>query len=243
LNPASLSRSKEDLVTKRSSDKGSDSRKLEPAPFEAEKVIEALVGLKKKRKYPALPGQIRTALSFPESKTERLKKYLRSLGKAGVVMPAKKGRYVAYMLAGEDPRYSGKMDEALKFELLAEIERLKGEILEIQAGPARPEPSHEKKVQARAAITPQELEEEVLRRIAALSRSRNRRTVDLWEVRRALEEIPSETLDKVLEKLGASWRLELQPVQDSTRLSAEEKATLLKLADGTLIGALAIARD
>ena len=238
----SLSGSKEDLVRRRSGDKGSDSRKLKPAPFEAEKIIEALAGLKKKRKYPALPGQILNSLSLPESKTEGLKKYLRNLGKAGVVMSSKKGRYVAYLLAGEDPRYSVKMDEALKFELLAEIERLKGEILEIHARPAEPELIDEKKLLKKATITPR-LEEEVLRRIVVLSRSRNRRTVDVWEVRRALAEIPGETQDKLLEKLGASWRIELQPVQDSTKLSDEEKATLLKLADGTLIGALAVSSD
>jgi hypothetical protein len=219
-------------VNKRSIRKGTDSAKQKVSPFETESIIEALAGLKKKRKYPALPGEILTALSFPKAKAEALKEYLKGLGKDGILIPSRKSRYRAYMLAGEDPRYSSKPDNALKFELLTEIDHLKGKILEMQASP----------IPQRTDDTGG-LEEQVLRRIAGLSRTRNRRTLDLWEVRRELPDLPPETLDTVLERLGTSWRIELQLVQDSTKLSAEEKAALLRLPDGTLVGAVAITKD
>ncbi len=229
-------------MNKRYIRKGTDSAKPKVSPFETESIIEALVGLKKSRKYPALPGEILTALSFPKAKAEALKEYLRSLGKDGILIPSKKSRYRAYMLAGEDPRYSSKPDNALKFELLAEIDRLKGDILEMQASLIPPEAGSDKARRKRTDDTGG-LEEQVLRRIAALSRTRNRRTLDLWEVRRALPDLGPETLDTVLERLGTSWRIELQLVQDSTKLSAEEKAALLRLPDGTLVGAVAITTD
>lgn len=229
-------------MSKKSTAKGGGSPKLKSATFDTEQIIDALVILKEKRKYPALPGEIISALPVPKSRVEALKKYLQTLGKEEVLVPSKKGRYRAYMLAGEDPRYSRKLDNALKFELLAEIDQLKGRILEIQARAGTPESADLGDTRFQAANL-EGLEEEVLRRIAALSRSRNRRTVDLWEVRRTLRDIPPQTLDAVLESLGSSWRIELQLVQDGTKLSPDEKAALLRLSDGKLVAAVAVASD
>jgi hypothetical protein len=236
-------------VSKKPVAKKAESRKSKGMPFDVDKIIKALSGLKKKRKYPAWPEEISSTLSSrkskigsPEAILKSLTTYLKGLSSDGVLMPSRKERRLAYIIAGDDTRYSRKLDDTLKFELLAEIERLKGQLLEMQATLTVSEPTDATRGRTRAEVA-QELEEEVFRRIAVHSRNRNRRTIDIWEVRRVLPEVPPETLDKVLEDLGTSWRIELQPVQDSTKLSAEEKGTLLKLADGTLIGALAIASD
>jgi hypothetical protein len=226
-------------VSKRSIAKGTDTPKQKVSLFETEKIIEALAGLKKRRKYPGLPGEILTALSLPKSRIQALKDYLKRLGKDGILMPSRKGRFVGYMLAGEDPRYSTRPDIALKFELLTEIERLRGELLEMRANLIPPGASADKS-RPSAAHDSGGLEEQVFQTIATLSRSRNRRTLDLWEVRRALPDLPSDVLDAVLETLGSSWRIELQLVQDSTKLSAQERNALLRLADGSVVGAVAV---
>jgi hypothetical protein len=141
------------------------------------------------------------------------------------------------MLAGEDPRYARTLDNTLKFELLGEIDQLKGQLLEMGVSLTRPGTEQPKIDDTRA------LEEEVLRTITSLSRNKKRRTLDLWEVRIALPDVPRETLDPVLESLGSSWRIELQVVQDSTKLSPHEKGALLRLSDGTLIAAVGVTRD
>lgn len=224
------------------------SRNRKGSQFETEKIIEALIDLKRRRKYPALPGEVCTALSLPKSQTAGLKEYLLGLGKEGIVTPswrtASGRRYRAYMLAGEDTRYATRRGDLfkLKFELLGEIEGLKGQILELEAnaqadqvtdGVGRQEEERE----------PESLDEIVLRKIAALSRDRNSRTLTLWEVRSVFSGLDPAKLDESLERLGSSWRLELQPVQDSTKMSPEEKGALLRLSDGTLVAALAVASD
>jgi len=218
-----------------------ESLKGQDSLVEPDKVIEALVRLKKLRKYPALPGEIGTALSVSKSRSEKLKEYLKRLGKEGILMASRKGRYGAYMLAGEDPRYAAKAENALKFELLGEIEELKARLLEFQATAHMPEPPRE--IEQVKADEYSGLEEGVLQTIKELSRSKNRRTLDLWEVRKALPKVPRETLDLTLERLGSAWLLELQLVQDSTKLSDEERSALLRLTDGSLVGAVAIAAD
>jgi hypothetical protein len=194
-------------------------------------VIRIVGELKKAKKYPSLPREIGAKLSAPKITAQKLLRILRQMELDGALIPAKKGKAKAYMLAGDDPRYARKLDEDLRFELLSEIEELKARILETNADiipGAHPSPS-----------LPANLEGLVLDAIASIARRNNRPAVDLWELREGLPSVPSGELDRTLEALGRDWKLELRPVQDLTRLSSRQRESLLRLKDGTMVVSVA----
>jgi hypothetical protein len=234
----------EELVSKKPDTRRKGVQKEKDSQFQTERIIEALVKRKKLRKYPALPGQICTAAEFPSAEIDALKKYLKDLGKGGILMSSRAGRFRAYMLAGEDSRYATKIADLgkLKFELLGEIEDLKAQLLEVLARGHAEQPAQVlvKRIKVGEVAG---LEDQVLQAIAELARKRNTRTLNVWDVRKVFPNLPRETLDSTLEHLGSSWRVELQLVQDSTKLSDEERSALLRLTDGSLVGAVAVAAD
>jgi hypothetical protein len=211
---------------------------LEPPLDIDERIIEALGALKDQRKYPALPGEIATKIALPKSRLQELKKTLSVMAKTGVLTAAKRGRYGAYMLGGDDPRYAKKPDNKLKFELLEEIEELRARVAEMQSSADLMEVTEADAIEQ----MPKDLskvEEALLREIRMLSRKLGKRTLDLWEIREGFAKIPQHILNQILERLGSAWKIELQPVHDAGRLNEKQKAALLKLSDGTLIGAIA----
>lgn len=64
--------------------------------------------------------------------------------------------------------------------------------------------------------------------------------VDLCDLRAALPGVTRDELDTELVRLGTAWKLELRPVHDMTRLSADQKAGLLVLPDGTPVVSVAL---
>ncbi len=209
---------------------------LEPPPRWEDKIIEALGNLKRQRKYPALPGEIQAAIGTRKISDTTIKKVLGLMGKDGLLVFCQKGRYRAYLLGGEDLRYGKKPDEKMKFELLFEIEALKTRVLEALAQLSELAPDLE-------ANAPPIDDNGVLLAIRNLAKRRSRRTVELWEIREALASLSNDQMDTSLTRLGTSWKVELQPVQDFTRLSPRQKDSLLRLSDGTMIVAVAVTEE
>ncbi len=214
--------------------------------FSEEKIIASLASLKAKRKYPAYPGEILTALRRPKNVLEKLKRVLRSMGQNGTLIPSRRGKFRAYMLAGEDVRYSRNPDEKLKFELLAEIEILKAQLLQV-AAEAKESSEVVRAVAAEAAGASGEdlesLDRRVFETIRRIARHRTSRCVHIREIREVLSDIPGSELDQSLERLGTSWKLELQPVQDATKLTEKQRKTALRVSDGTMVCTVAAPAD
>jgi hypothetical protein len=210
-----------------------------PPPVEArppdhadQRIIEAFGLLKRSRTYPAVASEILGKITAPKPSVRQFGPVLAEMAKQGILMVCKRGRSIAYILAGDDPRYSATPDEDLKFQLLAEIEELRAQIVELRAQTAAGQPAETPAAHG--------LDESVCAAIQRLAKKARRRTVQLWQLREALAQIPMAELDQALLRLGFSWKVELQPVQDSTKLSEQQKDALLSLPDGTKVVAVAI---
>jgi hypothetical protein len=209
--------------------------------YREEHIIQALSQLKKQRKYPAFPKNVLDVLKRPENEKKRLGDFLQGMAAKGIIRSARRGKHRggAYMLAGDDPRYTKTPNAKLKFELLAEIEDLKAKLLESRAAGS----VISEKAPHADARRDVDVEKRILETIRRLSKAHKRRAVDVSDIRRELKGMPASSLEAALEKLGGEWKIELQPVQDITKLSEGQKQGLLILSDGTRIGAIAIATD
>ncbi|MBM3298747.1 MAG: hypothetical protein FJY85_02190, partial [Deltaproteobacteria bacterium] len=76
--------------------------------------------------------------------------------------------------------------------------------------------------------------------VERIAQRSGRRTVELWELRRELAEIPRKALDEALQALGRSRVLELKPVQDATRLTTLQREGILTLNDGVQVLSVAL---
>lgn len=212
-----------------------------PAPaIKRGMIIDVLAALKQAHTYPASLEQVFKPLRLARSDLPAVKAIVGQMVADEVLLLVPKDKTRAYMLAGDDMRYAAKADARLKFELLEEIETLKGQILELQArglsassgetaAPTISSDSNDDPVTDQTVLA-------AIRRIAKHNR---RRSVDLWRLREALADIPRDQTDRSLERMGTAWRIELQPVQDSTTLSPRQKDAVLKLSDGTMIVSVA----
>lgn len=207
-----------------------------PLPQELDRqVIACLVALKRARMYPAVPSEILQGIEAPKPGIRQFGPLLAEMAKQGILAASKRRRSTAYLLAGDDPRYAAKPDDKLKFELLAEIEALRAEALELTAHVTATKPAETPAVRGH--------DESIFAAIERLAKKTRRRTVQLWQLREALSAVPTAELDRALVRLGSTWKLELQPVQDSTKLSDQQKNALLTLPDGTAVVAVAMGSD
>lgn len=220
-----------------------------PAPPQAlesdtDRIIESVEKLKKDLKYPASPKEIAGSAGYEFN--SRFRSLLDGLVESGALQAHKSGRVTKYLFAGDDPRYARKADEQLKFELLEEIRNLRCRIELLPAEfAAKTRPTAPRRITAESPREriPDAIVERILPAIERISKRKKRRTVLICDLRAELKDLDSSVLEAALEKLGHDLKIELQLLQDGTRLNQKLREGLLRLSDGRLIAAVALSEE
>ncbi len=205
--------------------------KIPPSPFD---LINLVSASKTKGKYPVKLSDLKKESTKLKVSAKELSDLLADLCRSGSLQEVKVSTAKAYMLAGDDIRYAAKLTEALRFEMLSEIESLKMQLQEaaLTSGVAKIGVESERDVE--------KIDQRVLNVIDSILNEKKRsRVIELSQLRRELADVSQETLDNILLQLGKERVLELIPVQDSVSLSQDQKAGLLKAPGGELVMSVA----